>query len=170
MATKHDIEPSSISDEHYSAIGKIVANWAALEATINFAIWRIGEIPETIGACITSQIFTFDAKMKALISILEVRGNLDKTITKINKFHDDIRAISTFRNRIAHDPWVHDEKTDSPHRLQISADKTLILEYKLESTVMINNEVQKLNEFIVRFQTIIEPALAKFQPLPEKQR
>jgi hypothetical protein len=30
-----------ISDQHYTLIGKIAANWATLEALINSTIWRV---------------------------------------------------------------------------------------------------------------------------------
>jgi hypothetical protein len=170
MPTKRGIEPSSISDEHYSAIGKLVANWAALEAIINSAIWRIGGIQDEIGACVTSQIFTFDAKMKALISILKVHGNLNSTVSSLNKFHDDVRPISNFRNRLVHDPWVHDEITNLPQRLQITSDKKPLFEYIPESITQINETSEKLGELIHQFQKIINRAIAKLPPLPEKQR
>ena len=75
------IVPTIIDDKHYAAIGKVAANWAALEMLINSAIWQIGEIPDHIGACITSQLYTFDARMKALIALLGVRGGFENSQT-----------------------------------------------------------------------------------------
>jgi hypothetical protein len=67
MVSKDNIDPWLISDDHYSAIGRVAASWAALEAMVSSAIWQIGGIQDEIGACVTSQIFTFDGKIKALI-------------------------------------------------------------------------------------------------------
>jgi hypothetical protein len=113
MVGKDSIDPWLISDDHYSAIGRVAASWAALEAMVSSAIWQIGGIQDDIGACVTSQIFTFDGKIKALISILEARGELDKTISELNKFHEDARSVATFRNRTLHDPWIHDLNTNT---------------------------------------------------------
>ena len=90
MTRDPKLTPSGISDAHYCAIGKVTANWAALEAIINSAIWQIGEIPDDIGACLTSQIFTYDAKIKTLGALLGVRGGLDATISALNKFHEEV--------------------------------------------------------------------------------
>jgi hypothetical protein len=168
MAANDSIDPWDISDDHYSAIGKVAASWAALEAMVSSAIWQIGEIQDEIGACVTSQIFPFDGKIKALISILEVRGGLNKTICQLNKFHKDTRGIGTFRNRTIHDPWVHDLNTNTPHRLQITADKKPIMEYKPESTDKLLEHAKETAKLIERLQEILKPAIERFPALPKK--
>jgi len=166
MAAKDDILGCSISNDHYSALGRVAASWAALESVVSSAIWQIGEIPDEIGACITSQIFTFDAKMKALISILEVRGGLHKTISDLNKFHEEVRSVAAFRHRAVHDPWIHDLKTNTPHRLQITADKKPILEYRPTTTEELLENVERTVDLIEKFQKIVTPAMDRFPPLP----
>jgi hypothetical protein len=168
MAAKDSIDPWNISDDHYSAIGRVAASWAALEAMVCSAIWQIGEIQDDIGACMTSQIFTFDGKIKALLSILEVRGGLNKTISQINKFHEAARDVATFRNRTLHDPWVHDLNTNTPHRLQITADKKPIMEYKPEHTENLLEKAEKTAKLIERLNEILKPAIERFLALPKK--
>ena len=168
MTTKDEIKPWLIDNDHYSAIGRVAASWAALDAMVSSAIWQIGEIPDEIGACITSQIFTFDGKMKALISILERRQNFDKTIKELNKFHVKIRKILEFRNRVLHDAWIYDINTNKPHRLQITADKKPVLEYIPAPTEELIANANKTSDFVDEFNSIILPAIERFPPLPKK--
>ena len=128
------IVPTIIDNDHYIAIGKVAANWAALEMLINSAIWQIAEIPDHLGACVTSQIYTFDGRMKALISILGVRGDFDDVVRNLNKFHEKSRAFAQRRHRTVHDPWVGDLKSGVPQRLEVTADKRLVSGYKPIST------------------------------------
>lgn len=168
MVAKDSIDPWLISDDHYSAIGRVAASWAALEAMVCSAIWQIGEIPDDIGACVTSQIFTFDGKIKALISILEAREDLDNTISELNKFHEDARNIAAFRSRTLHDSWIHDLNTNTPYRLQITADKKLIMEYKPAPTGKLRQNAEKTAKLIERLNEILKPAIERFPALPKK--
>ncbi len=49
---------STKQEAYYTAVGNVALNWAALESIVSSAIWQIGEIPDEIAACITSQIYT----------------------------------------------------------------------------------------------------------------
>ncbi|THD42657.1 MAG: hypothetical protein E7774_14985 [Bradyrhizobium sp.] len=164
----HGIIPGPLSAAHYSAIGKVAANWAALEMLINSAIWQIGEIPDEIGGCITSQFFTFDTKIKALIAVLGVRGNFNKTIAALNKFHDRSRGAAQKRNRTVHDPWVGDFKTGIPQRLEITADKKLVSGYKPITTDDLLKLVDEIADLFDEFKEIISPAIERFPPLRDK--
>jgi len=166
MKRNTPVQPIGLSYDHYCAVGMVAANWAALEAIISSAIWQIGEIPDQIGICLTSQIYTLDGKIKALITLLAVRGSLEKTISKVNKFHEELRGISDARNRTVHDPWVGDQLTGIPHRLQATANKTLVFELRRVPTADVYKLAEKISEMIGRFQTIISPAIEKYPALP----
>jgi hypothetical protein len=60
----------SLSNSHYTAIGRVASSAAAFESVIASYIWKLGKIDDELGACITSQISCFDGKIKALIAIL----------------------------------------------------------------------------------------------------
>lgn len=152
------------SEAHYSAIGKMVTNWAALEAIVTSAIWQAAEIPDVYGACVTSQIFTFDGKIKALVSILHARGDFETQIAALNKFQNDVRGTLTFRNRIVHDP-LHFDATGAPQRLEITADKKPVLAYISEPTSNVLARSRQAVELLERFQGIMAPAFEKIRPL-----
>jgi hypothetical protein len=166
MKEKHGIIPTSVSDDHYRAIGQVTANWAALEAIISSAIWQIGEIQDEVGVCMTSQIFTYDAKINALVSLLETRGGFEVVIKHINKFHEKTRGLSKLRNRIVHDPWVGDAKTGEAMRLELSSNKTLIMGYVKMTTKTLDELRDNIDKAISDFQIIIKPAIDRYPPLP----
>jgi hypothetical protein len=166
MTRKTKISVTAISPVHFSAIGLVASNWATLEAVVTSAIWQIGEIPDEIGACVTSQIYTFDGRMKALLSILEIRGELDKTIKSLKKFHESTRGLGEFRNRVLHDPWIHDAESNTPHRLEITANKKLVLGYEAVPTQKLIEKAKEIEALIHQFRQIIRPAIDRFPPLP----
>jgi len=150
MANKDEIKPWLIADDHYCAIGRVAVSLAAFDAIVTSAIWQIGGIPDDIGACITSQITQVKYKMKALISILRLRGGLDDVIVKLNQLNKPLGEVSAFRNRVLHDGWVHDVSTNTPHRLEITADNKLILEYVPVSSSELLANAEKTASLSVR--------------------
>lgn len=156
--------------DHYATVGAFVGNWAALDAMITTAIWQIGEIEDEIGACLTSQIYTLDGKFKALVAVLNVRGGLGGVVTSVNKFHEELRPLSNYRNRLIHDPLFFKQDTGEPQRLQIAADKKLVMGYEDEPTENVLSQAGKVAEAIGKFETIIQPALDRFPPLPLREK
>ncbi len=164
------IHPISIitpeREAHYAAIGMLASNWAALEAIVTSAIWQIGQIEDAIGACITPQISTFDGKLKALVSILEVRRGFQREIDALNKFHRSSQPLATFRNRVIHDPAYFDPETGAPKRLEITANKLPILAYRDAPTAEIAEKAAEVADLIDSFEQLIKPALGRYPPLP----
>jgi hypothetical protein len=153
------------SDEHYRAIGKMVTNWAALEAIVTSAIWQAAEMPDVYGACVTSQIFTFDGKIKALVAILHARGEFEAQIAALNKFQDEARGTLSFRNRIVHDALHFDATTGAPQRLEITANKKPVLAFIDEPTSNVLARSRKAVELLEKFQGIMAPVFERVRPL-----
>lgn len=152
---------------YYNLVGRIISNWAVVEARLASAIWRIGEIPDEIGASITSQIYTFDGKVKALQSILRVRGYEHEaaklgTVTKAGK------GLSEARNRIVHDP-VKFEGGDVL-RLEITADRHLKFGYQKIDLDVLHKMVTDIDDLDNKIEAAIKPALDAIPrlPLPNK--
>lgn len=125
------IGPSTMRDpqtEPYILLaGSIITSWAALEARMASAIWRIGEIPDAIGASITAQIYTFDGLVKALQAILRVRG-FHSDAKKLQRLSDATKGLQEVRNRLVHDGvHFHD---GAVHRLEITANRRLKFGYR----------------------------------------
>lgn len=168
IAEVKGIIPIPLDNSHFAAIGKIVINWAALELMVDSAIWQIMGIDDDLGASTTSQIGSFDGKMKTLGSILIVRGDLDDVLSKLNKFRNDVQGLLELRNRVVHDGWIGDAKTGVPHRLTLPSGKSKgvpTITYLPYSTEKLNEAVDRIAEHIDRFQEIIRPAIDKHPPL-----
>jgi hypothetical protein len=95
-------ELEDIPSEFYEMTGRITCDWAILEILVNDCIWALSGIHYGAGACITSQIYTFDARMKGLIALLNLRKENDFA-KKVNLFWEGSRKASETRNRVAHD-------------------------------------------------------------------
>lgn len=160
------LEAKPLPPEHYHAIGLVAANWAALEILVASAIWRIGEIPDDIGACLTSQIYTFDSKVKALEAILKRRGDLEPVIKALSKFNTEAGNALRRRNRAMHDGWIVDAETDEVMRYEITANRKLRLGYVGASTSDLMTLAQEILDLTESFEEAIRPALERFPRLP----
>jgi hypothetical protein len=158
-----------LTPAHYSAIGLVAANWSALERLTDSAIWRVAKIPtDEAGACITAQIFTMEGKLKALIALLRVRNVSKAAVADLNKFADDMRGLGEQRNRVVHDPWVGDVPYGNPHRFQMTAQRTLVMDYTPMPTTEVTAVAERISDAVDRFDVIIRTAISELEPSPEK--
>lgn len=154
-----------ISDEHFSAIGKVAAAWALMEGAIDEHSLRIGGIYSDIGACLTSQIAGPSRKLDALISLLKLRGFTDQ-IRKLNEIAKDITGLGERRNRVIHDMWIADEKTGGPHRFEISARRALKIEMIPVSTEDVLKVASDILAKLEELDAVIKPIVVP--PLPSR--
>jgi hypothetical protein len=105
--------------------------WAYLEYYINSSIWLLAEVKPAIGACLTAQMHTLNAKLSALLSLLKLRKADQALIDKVNKFASSVRDALDARNRDVHDVWLNDNiNKDKMGKLRITADK--VLKFRIE--------------------------------------
>jgi hypothetical protein len=67
--------------------------------------------------------------MRALISLVELRGGNNELIKTLNQFSEQVGKLARRRNRFVHDPWIVAKATGEARRFEITADKKLV--YKL---------------------------------------
>ena len=154
----------SSREAYYLLVGKIVKNYAALEVLVCSAIWQIAEIPDNVGACLTSNIYSLEAKIKALQAILRVKGDFESTARELATFYDGIRGLSEFRNRIVHD--ATSEKDGVMGRLEITANKKLKMEFVPEDLISMNTKGNEIDDAFDKLKVILKPAIEAFPPLP----
>ncbi len=155
-----------IPDSHYATIGKVAANWSVLEKLAESAIWRFARCDDEAGACITSQIYSLDGRLKALISLLKWRGLGDGLVAKLNKLAADSPGLGEQRNRIVHDPW-NVSASGVPQRLQITAQKTLVMGFQPMPTDEVKKVADRIAIFIDRFETLILEVVAELERPPQ---
>jgi hypothetical protein len=114
--------------EHYAAIGKVAANWAALELIVDSACWVLAGVADEPGVCLTSQVAGIQRKLDALTALLRFREKPENLVKQVNKIAKDARGLSERRNRVVHDPWQTGGLLGGPHRLEASARAKLVFE------------------------------------------
>ena len=65
--------PADLPPAALRSIGAIATDWSALEFRISDLTWRLAAVYPALGACITAQIYTFNARVDALIALLRLR-------------------------------------------------------------------------------------------------
>jgi hypothetical protein len=124
MSSQTDAEFDDIDPEFYELIGRIACDWAALEMKINDCIWALSGSPYVSGACVTSQIYTIDGRIKALVALLRLKGAAE-LVEKTNIYHAHVlRNALVIRNRVVHDIWFSND-SGAANQLLVTADKRL---------------------------------------------
>jgi hypothetical protein len=145
--------------------------WASLEYYINSSIWALADVEPSIGACMTAQMYTTNAKLSALLALLKFRRADQNIIDKVNRFAANVRDAQEARNRVAHDMWLLDSANPgNMGKLRITADKTLnfdILPVPIEN---LKKEVKKISDRRFEFAGIHDEIMAALPTLPEIPR
>lgn len=161
--------PKPTLEAYYLLIGKVITNYAMLEARLTSAIWRIGRIPDAIGASITSQIFNLDGKVKALQAILR-EHRYEKEADKLGiVIRDEVKGLSEIRNRTVHDPVLF--KDGDVYRLEIKADRRLSFGYQKVDLEKLERVVDHIDAADDKIEAVLKPvldAIPRLKPSPDK--
>jgi hypothetical protein len=86
--------------------------------------------------------------LAALIHFLDIKEDTrNKIISSLNSFNQESTGLSKKRNRYVHDTWSIGQTTKKTYRLEITAEKRPVFEFKENSAEDIINvavEIQKL--------------------------
>jgi hypothetical protein len=88
----------------YALVGRVASEWAHIEHILDLTIWKLAEIPNARGACITSQILGINPRCKAIASLGANRLS-PNLLKEFRKLANDSFVVSDLRARIVHDPW-----------------------------------------------------------------
>jgi hypothetical protein len=162
MAEEH------IEKSHYAAMGRVAANWAFLEATVDSGSIFLCNVHARHGLCLASQIFGINRKLDAYISLARLRPLPQGLITKLTDFAEDSRRLGGRRDRIMHDTWEF-EHPSPPTRFEILAQKKLTVRVVTETTEAILQVADDIDKLITRFGALeMEVALVP-SPSPRKR-
>lgn len=170
-------------DPHYSAIGRVTSAFSYFEFHINQLIWILSDIDDERGACITSNIFTFSARTKALLALIElIHDELPKSVREADKDSPDslpkLRAqlkklfdkegdpLSRKRNRVVHDTWMYGKKTGAIVQIRQTADRKLDYGFKPASIEDVDRwweEIQQADQKFYELAARIQAAVHLLQ-------
>jgi hypothetical protein len=154
--------------EYADCIARMSSSWARLEYDINASIWLLADMRPALGACVTSQIYTINGRLSALLSLAKLRGLDAKILKKINKFCEEVRAGQTIRNRVMHDMWLLDKShPEQMGQLRVTAEKTL--HFKIEPIMFLDlvADFEKLDGLQTTFYKIRQSIDAALPSLPK---
>jgi hypothetical protein len=93
-------------DPVYSLIGQITANWAILDHILNQTIWKLADVPEKTGACITAQLSNHSQRIDSIIALARLREMSPNLIDEAKDLKRKLFDAADARNRAVHDPWI----------------------------------------------------------------
>ena len=118
--------------QYADCIAQAANLWAWVELEVHWMLWSLMEVHPTVGACLTSQVYTFSAKFDALLALMKLRSVPQATVKKVNKFAERSRLALDARNRFVHDVWLTDNLNHSAMgRTTMSARR--VLDFKTQS-------------------------------------
>lgn len=142
--------PSPMAD-YFTSIGRIATAWAYFELHVNLSIWELANVSQQAGACITSHIGNPNARFRALIALVQLRGGTDSHYKVLNNLSGKADALSRQRNRLVHDPGSQKEnekgEKEGFFRFEVTADRTLTFgmqQVNFEDISKLENQIKTL--------------------------
>jgi hypothetical protein len=139
-------EALRLAAEHYSAIGRVAANWALFEATIDDRGIELSGIPYETGVCFASQIMGSRPKLESFIALVRHLGIPTHFNGKLEDFAKNVTRLNEQRNRVVHDPWIL-SKPGKPQRYETTAKRKLrikLIEVSTEDITKLANNIEGL--------------------------
>jgi hypothetical protein len=151
--------------EFADCVAKVAANWSAM---INATIWELADVRPSLGACMTAQIGSVQARLAALIALMRLRGVNAKLLRKVNRFAERVRAPQELRNRIIHDQWVNDRhRPEQMGRIEIVAPRALTMEIKPVTIEELRADLEKISDCRFEFGAIRHEIRGALPTLPQ---
>ena len=144
-------------------IARVASCWAGLEYDISATIWALAEMRPALGTCVTSQIYTLQGRLSAVLALAKLRGVDQDIIDHLNRFSDRIREGQDQRNRIIHNLSVIDNSMPEKDNELASSIESVPLIFELHA------DLEKIDELAKEFSAIrksIEAALPTLSDTP----
>ena len=156
-----------IGDPHYAAIGLVASNWARLERFADEAIWELLQTNPALSACVTAQMMGLRPRFLAIQALLRSFAAPDKDIDTVDRLLRRSYELANERNRIVHDPWFYNIRTDARARYAATVDSQ-----GRPTLAFIEVPKDDLNRLAQRVHDFAEKAFETFdnilQPLRDK--
>jgi hypothetical protein len=161
---------AGLPDAYMAAIGRVSAAWATLDLQIDLAIADVAQVPQFLGACITSQIFSTPSKLTALGGLMRAHGMPEHRVRWLNDFHDKTHALGRKRNRAVHDAIMIGGSTGTIYRMTATLDERREVAFGVSPSNF--DELEKIfleiKEHTIRFETFRREVVAELQALRQR--
>ncbi len=170
MEERRAEEYDRLNPDLLNLLGHATSSWSSLEFAINDVIWKLADTPPALGACLTTQIYTIDGRLRALLSLLKLYRFSERTISAVNKYVEAIRGPSELRNRLIHDRWGIQRPSGKTAKMVITANKKLRFEEQIVDLADVRRDVDRIIDCLHQFHDLKEVILAELPTLPEIPR
>jgi hypothetical protein len=94
---------TDVSEDHpfFRLIGRVSAEWAQFEHTLDLVIWILVGASDPLMACVTAQVMGAQPRCNAIIALIKQRGLSDRLRKECTSLIKDAHGPQTARNRIA---------------------------------------------------------------------
>jgi hypothetical protein len=89
----------------HALVGRIAADWSQVEHVLDIVIWRLANVDDATGACLTGQIIGSFGRITAIYALSKHRGLNDEILAQITELQRKLKGSQDRRNRILHDAW-----------------------------------------------------------------
>jgi hypothetical protein len=164
---QYNARAESLSNYH-TDVGRISMAWAQLETQINHAIWHLANVEQFAGACITAQIISPAQRIRALVSLVALRGGGEAQTKPLNKFSVEVDGLARRRNRVVHDPVYQDpDSTSGISRFTVTADRKLefgMVPVREDDIIKVHNDIV---DATIKFYDAMQEVLAGLPPFDD---
>jgi hypothetical protein len=168
----HQVPSVVILPEYAACIAEAANRWAWVELEVHWMLWSLLEVNPTLGACLTAQIYSFNAKLDALLSIMKLRNVPRSLIDRVNKFTQTHREALESRNRFVHDVWLKDNlNPDAMGRSTMSARRKLDFRTETVSVESLKDDmatISRSQETITAIRKDVIDALPTLPKIPHE--
>ena len=151
---------TTIPDDYKKAIGEVVIQWARLEFTVEYLIWRVLRLDEEDGRAITSRL-DMKPKTEMLVNLAERYFSPKEATAKLKDYVSHIAHLHKLRNRIIHGFWaIVDEETaiaTSP-RLKAPSGYVTAQQYSLKFLGEMAADIETINRSFLTLLDELEPS------------
>lgn len=148
-------QPLGEDAPQYALVGKIVAEWASLEAAIDHRIWALSGAPHNLAACLTAQFLGLASRLNALFALCKEQSVPKAAIDALNDFAQCAGCLAAHRNRIVHDAWSVEDSDEAGARAgqhKLTAQRALNWEFTPrdpEGLARLLRQIRRLRDIFV---------------------
>ena len=111
MTLNHSSKYSELTEQHFSAIGKIVVEWSNIESCLGTILSRLSFSPDLIGSIISNELNAVKLH-NSVVKAIDVQRDLyenhfipEETLKEIENALMRMNAIRVKRNKLSHFLW-----------------------------------------------------------------
>jgi hypothetical protein len=110
-------------EPYLRGLGMVALSWSQAEFFLDEMMLLLANVDRQIGSCITSQMIGPGPRVRAIASLMRLRGTPQTCVDEFNSMAAEIESLGRQRNRFLHDQVLMHRESRQVRRLEITADR-----------------------------------------------